>query len=265
MALPGFLYNNLAAGLTPAAGSSSAEAAFPWTNLDNPQPRKRVRVAATSLILIYDLVSPANPVDTWFLGSTSLPTGASARVRSSDSDATVTGSLELDTGVVPAVTSPEYNGQVVLCFASTSSRYWRLDIAGANNPIDIGISMLGLLFRPEHGLSYDFQEGRIDHSIRDLNEDTGGEFAISGPKKRSLQFVFGATESEVRGLTTSFSEMDRMVGASGDVLFVEDSDETALTRARDSLYGPYREVGASFAARATNELWTRVFQMRERI
>jgi hypothetical protein len=55
-----------------------------------------------------------------------------------------------------------------------------------------------------------------------------------------------------------------VVGASGDVLFVEDSDADALTRARDSVYGKYREAGASLATRVANELWTRVFQMRER-
>lgn len=266
MALPGFLYRNLAAGLTPASGSSTAASGFPWSNLDNPQPRKRARSTGNSTTLIWDLGS-AMSVDFAYLGSTSAEAGAScsARLRASTADPTVVASLLYDSGINASVTDPEYHGNIGHGLTTPmSARYWRWDISTLS-VLEVGVAMLGLLLRPENGVEYGFQEGRIDHSIRDLNEDTGGEFAVFGPKQRALQFVLGATESEVRGLTTSFSDMDRLIGASGDVLFVEDSADTWIDIARDSLYGSFREVGASLATRQANTFWTRVFQMRERL
>lgn len=264
MALPGFLYRNLAAGLTPTADSSTPDVSFPWSNLSNPQPRMRVRITGTSAIIIIDLGS-IQSADCWALISTSLPRTTGVRVRASATNPLVTGSTNLDTGTVSDdFTDPQYNGNVVMCFATTAARFWRMDLSGAVSPIDFGILMLGLLFRPENATEYGVQEGFIDLSIRDMNEDTGAEFALSGPKKKTLQFTMAGTEAEVRGFTTSFSDMDRVVGASGDVLFVENSAADALTCARDSVYGAYREIGASLATRVANELWTRVFQLRER-
>lgn len=264
-ARPGFLYRNLAAGLAPTGTSSSTHADFPWSNLNDPQPRNRARVAAVSAILVFDLGS-SKSVDCWAFVSTSLPAAATIRVRASDADATVVSSLLLDTGVLSSVTDPEYNGNAVICFASTAARYWRADFASANNPIDIGLAPLGLLFRPAIGFDYGCQEGRIDLSIREVNEATGAEFAVSGPKKRTRLLTFGALgEADVRGLTSSIADMDRFAGAAGDALFVEDSDDAAIDRSRDSVWGSFREVGASLATRDHPDYWSRSFKIVERL
>jgi len=447
-ARPGFLYRNLAAGLTPTGPSSSTAAGLGWDKLNDPQPRHRARVSGTSAILAFDLGS-AQSVDCWALISTNLGSAARARVRGStvdgsapsnrllhshnftnaawgknnvtidsatetdpnsgttastvDEDAStgahfidqtisglpdditvrvscyikqkirtwarlawtdksitehytnvnlatgalglsggspgnITVSLEaqgfyrvsftasvssgggtpridvhamtgdnasavylgvpgndiivfgamldydtrtntylptttaaiapaVDTGFTTQITANDsYNGNVVAAFASTAARYWRIDIDGATNPIDIGLAPLGLLFRPAIGFDYGAQEGRLDLSIRDMNQDTGAEFGLAGPKKRMKLLTFGAlSETEVRGFTSSVDDMDRYVGASGDVLFVSDSDASWINRSRDSIWGSFREIGASLAARAHPDYWTRSFRLVERL
>lgn len=264
-ARPGFLYKNLAAGLTPTGTSSSTVAGFGWDQLNDPQPRNRASVASTSAILVFDLGS-AQSADCWAFISTSLPSGATIRIRASTLDPTCVANLLLDTGVLSSVTDPEYNGNAVICFASTSARYWRADFASATNPIDIGRAPLGLLFRPSIGFSYGAQEGRVDLSVRDVNPDTGAEFAIAGPRKRTRLLTFSACgESEVRGLTSSIDEMDRFAGAAGDVLFVEDSDDAALDRARDSVWGSFRESGPAAATRSHPDYWSWSCRLTERL
>jgi hypothetical protein len=129
----GFLHANLAAGLTPTATSTTPVAGLGFDKLQDPQPRYRVRFAATSCILVWDLGS-AQSVDCWALVSTNLPAAATAQVRASTLDPTCVANLLVDTGVQANVTSPSYNGNVVWCGAPASARYWRIDIAGASNP-----------------------------------------------------------------------------------------------------------------------------------
>jgi len=257
-----FLHTNLAAGLTPTATSTSAAASYPWTNLNDPQPRIRARVTAASLILVFDLGS-AQSVDCAALLSTSLPAAATARLRASTADPTVVGTLLYDSGVQSTVTSPDYNGNIVACFTSVSARYWRWDLASGTNPIDIGLAPLGLLYRPSLNMQFGMQEGLIDLSKRDMNQDTGAEFGISGPKKRTKLLSFmGLTSAEIRD---TFGTIDRNVGASGDVLFVFAPDETWINRSRDSVWGGYRQVGPDLATQPELDRWARNVRMTERL
>jgi len=160
------------------------------------------------------------------------------------------------------VTSPDLNGDVVACFASTTARYWRIDIASATDPIEIGISMLGLLFRPGRNYQYGAQEGLIDFSTRKINEDTAASFGVKGPKLKTKLLTFtGLTHGEVRD---TLAKIDRDVGASGDVLFVDDSDASWLNRARDAIYGSYRQAGPDIATRVAAQQFARSFRLTER-
>lgn len=262
MAKSAFLLANLAAGLTPTGTSSATAAGLGWDQLTDPQPRARARVAGVSAILVYDLGS-AQSVDCWALISTTLPAGATIRIRASTLDPTCVANLLLDTGVQATVTSPNYNGNVIACFAAVSARYWRIDIAAANNPIDIGLAPLGLLFRPSRNFQYGAQEGVIDLSTRDTNPDTGAAFGVAGPKLRTKMFTIqGLTKSEVR---SDLAAVDLNQGASGDVLFVEDPDDTWINRARDSIYGSYRQMGPDLATRVGAQVWARSFRLTERL
>jgi len=261
MAKAAFGFQNLVQGLAPTGTSSSPVASLPWSNLNDVQPRYRARVAGTTAILVWDLGS-AQSVDFAALISTSLPASATARLRASTADPTVVGTLLYDSGVQANVTSPDYNGNVVACFASVSARYWRWDLAGAN-PIDIGKSALGLLFRPGRNYQYGAQEGLIDLSIRDENTDTGSEHGLDGPKKRTkLITLAGLSKAEARD---SFGSIDRLIGAAGDLLFVDDSDASWLDRARDSIWGGYRTVGPDLATRVASQIFSRSFRLTERL
>jgi hypothetical protein len=262
MAKAAILYLNLAAGLTPTGTSSSTAAGLGWDKLNDPQPRHRARVSGTSAILVFDLGS-SKACDCWALISTSLPAGCTVRVRASDADPTVVASLLLDTGVLSTVTDPKFNGNAVVVFAQTTARYWRVDIASANNPIDIGLAPLGLLFRPGRNYQYGAQEGIVDLSVRDLNPDTGAEFAIQGPRKRSKLLTFtGLTHAEARD---TLAAIDRDVGLGGDILFVDDPAAAYLTAARDAVWGSYRQAGPDLATRAGSQIFTRSFRLTERL
>ena len=262
MARAAILYANLCAGLVATATSSATVSGFGWDKLNDPQPRERARVAATSAILVFDLGS-AKSVDCWGLFSTTLPVGATIRVRGSTADPTVTGSLLFDSGVQATVTSPDYNGNFVACFAAVSARYWRIDIASATNPIEIGISTLGLLFRPGRNYQYGAQEGVVDLSVRTINPETGAAFGIAGRKLRSKLLTFtGLTPSEVRD---TLAKIDRDVGASGDVLFIDNPDASFIDRARDSIWGSYRQAGPDFATRQGSQVFARSMRLTERL
>jgi hypothetical protein len=257
-----FLHTNLAAGLTPTGTSTAPVTGLGFDKLNDPQPRHRVRFAAAACVLVWDFLT-AQSVDCLALLSTTLPTAATVRIRASTLDPTCVASVLYDSGVQATVTTPIYNGNVVACFAAVSARYWRIDIAGANDPIDIGLAPLGLLFRPSRNFQYGAQEGVIDLSTRDTNPDTGAAFGVSGPKLRTKIFTIqGLTKSEVR---TDLAAVDLSQGASGDVLFVEDPDATFIERARDSIYGSYRQMGPDLATRIGAQVWARSFRLTERL
>jgi len=262
MAKGAFLYKYLADGLTPTGTSSSPASGLPWSNLNDAQPRARARIEASSAILVFDLGSAKN-ADSWFIGSTSLPASATARFRASTADPTCVGSLLLDTGVVANVTDPKWNGNVLWCGAPVNARYWRVDLTGAN-PIDIGLSKLGLRFSPARNYAFGMQEGKLDLSTRDTNPDTGAEFSVRGPVKRTRLLNFPAfSKTEARA---EVEEMDRIVGASGDLLFILDPDDTWIDRAQHSIWGSYRMPGASESnTRVAFNVFSRPYRMVERL
>lgn len=260
----GFLYQNLAAGLTPTADSSSTVAGLGWSRLSEAQPRHRARVDGTSAILLFDLAS-AQSVDVAALISTSLLSTSTVRLRASTADPTCVSTLLEDSGVLSTPTDTKYNGNVIVCLASpVSARYWRWDITSAAAPIDIGLAPLGLLWRPGIGFSFGAAEGKRDLSIRDENPDTGAEFGIALPRRRTKTLTFSSlTQSEVRA---NLETIDRLVGLSGDLLFVEDSGETQANLARDSIWGTYKQGPEIFSQIAQlNDVWARSFKLTERL
>jgi hypothetical protein len=221
-----------------------------------------VRFAATACALVWDLLT-AQSIDCWALLSTTLPASATVRIRASTLDPTCVANLLYDSGVQATVTTPNYNGNVVACFAAVSARYWRIDIAGANNPVDTRACAA----RPALPAVAQFPvrgAGRvIDLSTRDTNPDTRAAFGAAGPKLRTKIFTIqGLTKSEVR---TDLAGLDLSQGASGDVLLVEDPDAMFIERARDSIYGSYRQMGPDLATRIGAQVWARSFRLTERL
>jgi hypothetical protein len=262
MAKASFLYRDLSK--TATITGSTTVSGLDWSQLKDVQPRHRARVAATSAFAILDLLS-ATPVDVAALISTSLDATATARLRMSASDPTVTSSLLYDSGVLSSITDAAWNGAVIGCLAaSVTVRYLRWDVTQSASPLDIGLAPCGLLFRPGRNFSYGSQEGRADPSQRDVNSDTGAEFSFALPQKRVKVLTYSAlTKAEVRG---DLDAMDRLAGVFGDVLFVENPDDTWANSARDSIWGGMRPVGnAALASRTATDVFGRSFTLTERL
>jgi hypothetical protein len=186
------------------------------------------------------------------------------RLRASTSDATGTGSLAYDSTVLSGVTSSDYNGLVVACFSAVTARYIRWDLTQSIGPIDIGLAPCGLLWRPYRNFAFGGAEGLNDASQREINPDTLAEFGLVGPQQRVRTLNFpGLTKAEARG---DIEAMDRLVRASGDILFVEDPDAVWLERARAGIWGSFRKTGAdAVAVRSAVNVFGRAFQLAERL
>lgn len=259
-----FLYNDLSrAAATTFSGSSQVAGMTYAVQLIDPQPKHRSRVAATTSNLIIDIGAGAS-VDVGALLSTSILNTDTVRFRISLSDPTVVGSLLYDSGSLSGLTQAYYNGNIIMPLsAPVTGRYFRWDITQASSPIDIGLAPLGLLFRPTRNFSWSAQEGRIDLSPREINPDTGAEFGVALPQKRSRVFSLdGLTQSEAR---VAVDEMDRLQGAAGDILAIEDIDASAVTRAQNAIWGSFRTAPDNFATRRFANIYAREFKLVERL
>ena len=240
----------------------------PVTGMDtakllDPQPRHRMRIAATSVAILYDMGAPLG-IDCFALISTNLLDTATLQFRASTTDPSATGALLYDSGALAGVTHPVFNGNVICTLpAPVTARYWRVDITGAVNPIDIGLIKIGTLFRPSRNYAYGAREGRVDLSTREKNPHTGGDFCTVGPTLRTrLITIAGLTLAELR---ETFDFFDYAVGAGGDVLWVDNPDADFMTRARMSVWGSFREIGADLGARIAAQNWARSFRVTERL
>jgi hypothetical protein len=262
MAKGSFLYKDLSQSAT--FGGSTPVTGLDWSFLKDPQPRHRTRVNASSANLILDL-GAAVSIDIATLIGTGMDSTSTARLRMSASDATVTGSLAYDSTVLASVTDAAWTGAVIGCLpAPVTARYIRWDVVQGGAPIDIGLAPCGLLWRPSRNFSFGGMEGRSDASRREVNPDTGAEFGLALAQRRTKRLTFAAlTKSEVR---TDLDAMDRLVGAGGDVLFVEDSDASWADRARDAVWGSFRESGSGdLTSRQAVNVFSRSFLLTERI
>jgi hypothetical protein len=263
------LYNDLSQ--TAAVVNSSATIyGLGWDRLTDVQPRHRARVNATSAILILDL-GARTLIDVAALISTVLDTTATVRLRMSTNDAHGLTNLLFDSGVLSDVTAASWNGNVVFCLsnldgssASVNVRYVRWDVTVPVAPIDIGLAPVGLLWRPTYNFSYGAQEGRDDLSVRDVNPDTGSEFAVQRPQKRTRVISFdGLTKTEVRG---SLDALDRAVGASRDLLYVEDPTAANLDLAQNAIWGGFWVPNTdNFSTRKYSNVFSRPMRLVERL
>jgi len=150
-------------------------ATTPITNLQDPQPRRRVRLMGSSATITADLGAEV-PVDCVALISTTLGTGAMVQARLSN---VANFSVTLaDTGLLNAEAQDESQGNVALVFPGpVTTRYLRVDLTdGAAPYMDIGLLVSGQLWRLQRGTAYGIREGRV---MLDLNRTgfAGGCFA----------------------------------------------------------------------------------------
>lgn len=259
----GFLYDDKSRAAVITSSGTLGDGGV--DRLADPQPRHRMRLSGAAGNFTMDL-GAVFALDVFALISATLDTDSTVRVRASATDPTATGSLLHDSGVLAAVTSSKWFGQVVhLPPAAVNVRYVRWDMAvGSGTSIDIGLAPLGPLFRPTRNYAYGAQKGRQDYGVRDGNPRTGAMFGVSGGKARVQAFQLGSlTPAEV---SADVTEMDRRIGVDGDVLWIPEAADVMADIARDAIWGGFRQVGQpQMASHDSFQLLSRSYQITERL
>lgn len=265
-----FLYDNLVrqgvgiaavAAVTGTAGSA----------LLDPQPRNRARWAGTAAAVLVDF-GAQRPVDCVAVISTTLGafggTLTFVRVRLSTADATGAAGDAWDTGTIPASTSADAAGNVVLVRAAgpASGRWLLVELLDGTAPyVDIGIVAAGALWRLTRARSYGAIEGRLTLDARDRNDMTGAEFPAPGlvnPRFTAFQ-VQMMPNAEATGAQRT---MQARLGAARDALWIPDIGLSQAELNARSLWGAVARPGdEAGATRAAFPGWNRAWRIVERV
>jgi DNA-binding beta-propeller fold protein YncE len=260
----GFLYDDKALTATVTASSGTLGDGGVDKLLD-PQPRHRMRLSGSTAHFVMDL-GAIYSLDCFALISTNITDAGSARVRVSDTDAAAVSSLTHDSGVMNGCTDDEWMGQVIQVLTSPiNGRYLRWDLTiGSGASIDIGLAPVGLLWRPQRNYAYGANRGRQDYSVREGNSRTGTNFPVRGSSARVQAFQLTAmTPAEADG---DMRNMDSRVGVAGDVLWIPEATDVILTRAKDCIWGAFKQVGTpTLIVHDSFQIHSRAFQMVERL
>ncbi|MCZ8146841.1 MAG: hypothetical protein O9325_03180 [Roseomonas sp.] len=243
--------------LTPTA------AGMPVANLRDPQPRLRARFTGGAASMLVDF-GTATAVEALALICTNLSTNATVRWR--------LGTLEVpnaahDSGILPAHTGDEANGNVVLLRSGVASaRYLLVDVADTSlATIDIGILAAGPLWRLTRGMAYGVREGRLILDQRDRNPLTGAEFimpALANPRFASFTLP-ALSRAEA---TDAHRDLVRRLGAARDALWIPETGDTRAETNRRAIWGAVNQPGEeAAAARGNFPLLNRAFRIVERL
>ena len=262
--MPGaFLYDNSARGAVLASAQATVPS-MPVANLQDPQPRRRVRFNATAATLDVDLLVPA-AVDCVALISTTLSASATIRLRLAnvaDFSAVLS-----DTGTINAEAQDEAQGNVVVVLpAPITARYLRIDLAdGAASLMDVGVLAAGALWRLLRGTAYGIREGRVMLDRRDRNPFTGAEFpvpAIANPRLAA----FTLPSLSVAEARTQHRALVRALGAAGDALWIAELNDGQAERNRRAIWGAVNAPGEDAVISRDNlPLSSRAFRIQERL
>jgi hypothetical protein len=249
-------WDNKADAATLTAGSEIST--LPATNVQNEHLSKKWHTdGVNSSNLTLDMGSSVACALLGVLG-TNLTAAATLRLRASDTDPTATSSLLLDTGTIAAGVKAGY-GAAYKSFASTTARYWRLDLTDTSlSNLQVGRLFLGPRWQPTINMELDWSVVPLDES--EVEESYGGqEYANERPQRRVLRFALGfMNEAEMYG--NPFA-MARANGIVRDVLAIPDID------------GSYLSEQAVWGRLATSEplvndrlgIFRQRFQVRERL
>jgi hypothetical protein len=258
-----FLYANVATAAVLTSAQATV-ASMPVANLQDPQPRRRVRFNAGTATLDADLLA-AQSVDCVALISTTLSASATIRVRLANV-ANFSAVLS-DTGTINAEAQDEGQGNVVVVLpAPITARYVRIDLVdGAASLIDAGVLVAGALWRTERSIAYGIDEGRLMLDRRDRNAFTGAEFPVPAViNPRYARFTLPVlSDAEVRN---QHRALVRQLGAARDGLVIPDIADALAERNRRALWGALNEPGGNAGTiMAAFNVSERSFTVTERV
>lgn len=192
----------------PAANVQQSHLAQKWYTV----------AGVNSAYLIFDMLASESCALLAILGSNLTP-AATVRVRASDADPTVTGTLLLDTGVIAGGVKDGY-GAIYKALAETAARYWRVDLSDATlTQLRVGRVFLGPSWSPASNQEYGWSVTPLDDSP--VSESYGGQDYVDiRPQRRLLEFELKwGSEAEMYGNAFALA---RAQGVGKDVLAIHD-------------------------------------------
>lgn len=251
-------WTNLADTASLTAGSEIAT--LPGTNTQNAHLSRRWHTAAAvkNSYLIWDLGSSQSCACLGVFG-TNLTSAATIRIRSSDLSSTVTANLELDTGTVSAGVVAGY-GAIYKTFASTQSRYWRIDVEDTTvaSNLQIGRVFLGPYWQPTYGHSYGWGVATLDPS-RKVKSYGGQTHLDVRPQFRQLRFSLD-WNNEAQMFANAFA-LARANGVVKDILVIPDPSGSYVSQ--QAVWGLVTESAPLINERVG--IWRQQFSVEERL
>lgn len=244
-----------------AVSADSEIATLPASNVQQPHVAQKWYTAAgvTAAYVIFDLGAALACDLVALLGTNLTPTGT-VRVRASDADPTVVGTLLRDTGVLTGAAKARY-GAIYKAFTSATARYWRIDFsdpAVAEGNLRIGRVFLGPSWTPSVPQLFDWAPVIVDASPGE--ESWGGqEWDDERPQRRGLMFMLSwMNEAEMYG--NAFA-MARENGRVRDVLAIPDINGAYLSE--QAVFGKLQTGEPLFHSHS--QIYRQKFTIRERL
>lgn len=242
MALCWPIYSDDSVSYTPAFSGGSWDATLTLANLKDRRlslvARSSNALAASTLFNV-DL-GVVRSVGTVALVGHNLSVGATWRVKagttSGASDVYDSGALSLTFSAATAEDMVGINFPAVHIPASAqSARYWRIEITDTSNAdgyVEIGRCLIGGKVSPTINMNLGVQLGLETPTVR--TETDGSSFVFDAkPVRRTARFVLDhATAADGQGTQW---KMQRLLGTSGQMLFVFDTADTAYMHERSFL------------------------------
>jgi hypothetical protein len=187
-------------------------------NLKRQSLQEPYRIIGNSAVIDIDLLN-AVPVNVIALIGHNGSAGGTVQVTASNTF----GGYAYNSGVLPFVTGPkQFDKSLFFLFTDQTFRYWRITITDNQDYIEIGRLYISNAFQPSYNMIWGFQQGFTDAS-QEYETISGDSISLKRKKKRFAELSLeDLSEDEV------FAELyplDKMIGTSGDVLFIPKPDE----------------------------------------
>lgn len=266
-----FVINNLAlsAVFSPAQGYNAPVNLSGWAPMADPSPSNGVRLTAQAYVTtglfryVFKIDLGGNvDVDTLALINTSIPTGGrvTAWLYYDDPDLGSTFIVGYATGALSDRTKSR--NQVVISAASkVAARYISVYIDSPDPYIDIGSVVLGSSWQPNYNFDMDYQLGRIDMGTSEYNQVTGKRFAFKGARPRIWMLTLGTLD--LTEVETYIDDIDLLVGATGDILFIPEHTDSYDRMSLRSVYGACRLSGEGLSGQFFPNLYRRPMRIQE--
>lgn len=243
-----------------------------WDALLDPSPSNRLRAQtnnwASSGLYRYRFIADIGAqleLDTVAFVSTNITTGSLVQAWFYVNDPTVgapAAVATLSSGTLGDRTR-SINQVVLSSPAKIMARYVSFFIDVSNPYLEFGTLLIGNSWQPTYNFDLQYQVGRMDLGSREVNPSTGAAFDFIGARPRIWTISLGALS--VSEVETYIDDIDRLLGSTGDILFIPDHEDSYNTMSLRSVYGACRLSGEGLAGQFFPNLYKRPMRIQERL